>query len=123
MGGGGGGQCTYAFFGFLFPHNFPSKLVVAFPHNIFIVEIMVSGEKEENLPRQGSNQQPLFASRIETWLLGLGKNRLNHEAEPHCLVGSVADLRILGGRWFDLRFREYSFRGLIIVIATGSIPF
>ena len=34
-------------------------------------------------------------------------------------VGRVADLRT-GGRWFDPRLGQYSFRGLIIVIATDS---
>ena len=38
--------------------------------------------------------------------------------EPHSPVGSVADLRT-GGRWFDPRLGQYSFRGLMIVIATG----
>ena len=42
-------------------------------------------------------------------------------AEPHSSVGSVADLRT-GGRWFDPRLGQYSFRGLMIVIATGFIP-
>ena len=36
-------------------------------------------------------------------------------------VGSVADLRT-GGRWFDPRLGQYSFRGLMVVIATGFIP-
>ena len=35
--------------------------------------------------------------------------------------GSVVDLRT-GGRWFDTRLGQYSFRGLMIVIATGFIP-
>ena len=39
----------------------------------------------------------------------------------HSSVGSVADLRT-GGRWFDLQLGQYSFRGLMIVIATGFIP-
>ena len=34
---------------------------------------------------------------------------------------SVANLRA-GGRWFDPRLGQYSFRGLMIVIATGFIP-
>ena len=42
-------------------------------------------------------------------------------AEPHSSVGSVADLRT-GGRWFDPRLGQYSFRGLMIAIATGFIP-
>ena len=42
-------------------------------------------------------------------------------AEPHSSVGSVANLRT-GGRWFDPRLGQYSFRGLMIVIATGFIP-
>ena len=42
-------------------------------------------------------------------------------AEPHSSVGSVADLRT-GGRWFDPRLGQYSFRGLMIVIVTGFIP-
>ena len=42
-------------------------------------------------------------------------------AEPHSSVGSVADLR-RGGRWFDPRLGQYSFQGLMIVIATGIIP-
>ena len=41
-------------------------------------------------------------------------------AKPHSLVGSVADLRT-GGRWFDPRLGQNSFRGLMIVIATGFI--
>ena len=36
-------------------------------------------------------------------------------------VGSVADLRT-GGGWFDPQLSQYSFRGLMIVIATGFIP-
>ena len=43
-------------------------------------------------------------------------------AEPHSSVVSVADLR-RGGRWFDIRLGQYSFRRLMIVIATGFIPF
>ena len=42
-------------------------------------------------------------------------------AEPHSSVGSIADLRT-GGCWFDPRLGQYSFRGLMIVIATGFIP-
>ena len=41
-------------------------------------------------------------------------------AEPHSSVGSVADLRT--GRWFDPRLGQYSFRGLMIIIATRFIP-
>ena len=36
-------------------------------------------------------------------------------------TGSVLDLRP-GDRWFDLRLGQYSFRGLMIVIATEFIP-
>ena len=42
-------------------------------------------------------------------------------AEPHSSVGSVADVRT-GGHRFDPRLGQYSFRGLMIVIATGFIP-
>ena len=42
-------------------------------------------------------------------------------AEPHSTVGSVADVRT-GGRWFDPLLSQYSFRGLMIVIATGFTP-
>ena len=42
-------------------------------------------------------------------------------AESHSSVGSVADLRT-GGLWFDRQLDRYSFRGLMIVIATGFIP-
>ena len=42
-------------------------------------------------------------------------------SEPHSSVGSVADLRT-GGHWFDPRLGQYSFRRLMIVIATGFIP-
>ena len=41
---------------------------------------------------------------------------------PISSVGSVTDVRT-GGRWFDLRLGQYSFWGLMIVIATGFIPF
>ena len=40
---------------------------------------------------------------------------------PHSSVCHVQDLRI-GDRWFDPRLRQYSFQGLVIVIATGFIP-
>ena len=46
-------------------------------------------------------------------------NSLDHS---HSSVGSVVDLRS-GGGWFDPRLCKYSFRGLMIVIATGFIPF
>ena len=42
-------------------------------------------------------------------------------AEPHSSFSSVTDLRT-GGRWFDPWLGQYSFRGLMIVIATGFIP-
>ena len=42
-------------------------------------------------------------------------------AEPHSSFGSVEDLRT-GGRWFDSLLGQYSFRGLMIVIAAGFIP-
>ena len=41
-------------------------------------------------------------------------------AEPHSSVGSIADLGT--GRWFNPRLGQYSFRGLMIAIATGFIP-
>ena len=40
-------------------------------------------------------------------------------AEPHSAV--IQDLRT-GGHWFDPRLGQYSFHGLMIVIATGFIP-
>ena len=46
---------------------------------------------------------------------------ISHYAEPHCLVGTVAD-SITEGCWFDPWPSKYSFRGLITVIATGFIP-
>ena len=39
-------------------------------------------------------------------------------AKPHSLGGGVMDMRT-GGRWFDPRPGKYSFRGLMIVVATG----
>ena len=45
---------------------------------------------------------------------------LNSLAEPHSSVGSVAYLRT-GVCWFDSRLGQYSFRGLMIVIAIGFI--
>ena len=44
-----------------------------------------------------------------------------HCAQPHSSVGSIPYLRI-GGCWFDPWLGQYSFRGLMIVIATGFIP-
>ena len=43
------------------------------------------------------------------------------KAEPHSIVGSVADLRT-GSLWFDPWLCQYSFRRSMIVIATGFIP-
>ena len=42
-------------------------------------------------------------------------------AEPPSSVGSIADLRT-GGRRFNPKLGQYSFRGLMIVIAKGFIP-
>ena len=42
-------------------------------------------------------------------------------AEPHGSVVSIVDLRT-GGRWFDSQVSQQSVRGLMIVIATESIP-
>ena len=42
-------------------------------------------------------------------------------SEHDSSVGSVTDLR-LGGSLFEPRLSQYSFQGLIIVIATGFIP-
>ena len=43
-------------------------------------------------------------------------------AEPHSLVSSIADFRT-EGPWFDPGLCQCSFRGLMMVIATGFIPF
>ena len=63
--------------------------------------------------------------RVDTMLLNVPKRCLFFlfylTAEPHSPVGSVADLRT-GGRWFDDRLGQYSFRRLMIVIAKGFIP-
>ena len=45
---------------------------------------------------------------------------LFHRAEPHSSVACVADLRTEGSR-FDPRLSQYSFQGLMKVIATGFI--
>ena len=42
-------------------------------------------------------------------------------AESHSSVGSIVDLRT-GGCWFDPRLGQYSFQGLMIVIAIRFIP-
>ena len=42
-------------------------------------------------------------------------------AKPDSSVGSVADLGT-GGCWFDPWLGQYSFQGLMMVIATGFIP-
>ena len=42
-------------------------------------------------------------------------------AEPQSSVGSVEDLRT-GGCRFDPGLSQYSFQGLMVVIATGFIP-
>ena len=47
--------------------------------------------------------------------------RSTQEAKPHSTVGSVVDLKI-AGCWFDPLLSKYSFRGLMIVIATGFLP-
>ena len=59
------------------------------------------------------------------WLKGgcLSKCRLPgmRRAETYSSIGSIQDSRTRG-RWSDPRRGQYSFRGLIIVIATGFIP-
>ena len=52
----------------------------------------------------------------------VASNALNLDnVEPHSSVGSIVDLRT-GGRWFDPWLGQYSFQGLMMVIATGFIP-
>ena len=48
----------------------------------------------------------------------LSKNLAEHNSP----VGNIADLRT-GGPWFDPQLGVYSFQVLMIVIATGFIPF
>ena len=48
------------------------------------------------------------------------KDCLIKGTKPHSLAGNIADLRT-GGRWFDPQLGQYSFRGLMIVIAIGFI--
>ena len=48
------------------------------------------------------------------------QNVISRNAERHSSVGSIEDLRT--GRWFDPRRCKYSFRGLMIVIATRFTP-
>ena len=43
-------------------------------------------------------------------------------AEPNSSVSNIADLRT-GGHWFVPPLSQYTFRGLMITIATGFIPF
>ena len=42
-------------------------------------------------------------------------------ADPYISIGSISDLTT-GGRWFDTRLGQYSFRGLMIVTGTRFIP-
>ena len=61
----------------------------------------------------------VIALRVSRWPQ---KNKVQIQAaESHSSVGSVQDWRT-GGRWFDPRLGQYSFRGLMIVIATEFIP-
>ena len=46
---------------------------------------------------------------------------LNNRSSPQSPFGSIRDFRT-GGRWFDPFLSPYSFRKLMIVIATGFIP-
>ena len=48
-------------------------------------------------------------------------NKCLDSTQSNSSVGSVADLRT-GGHWFDPRLAQYSFQGLMIVIAIGFIP-
>ena len=59
-------------------------------------------------------------ARFHATLLGMFVLR-KFAAEPHRSVNSVQGLRP-GGRWFDPRLGHYSFRGYMIVSATGFIP-
>ena len=63
----------------------------------------------------------LTGNIISASLLYIVRFLLNPRAEPHSSVGRVADLRT-GDRWFDPQLGQYSFRGMMIVIATGVIP-
>ena len=59
--------------------------------------------------------------RLLIFLLGRQESSLRGQPSPHSSGGSVADLRT-GGRWFDPLVGQYSFRGLMVIIATGFIP-
>ena len=58
---------------------------------------------------------------ITSIIVILISNKVISDYIPRRSVGSVANLKT-GGHWFDPRPGQYSFRGLMIVIATGFIP-
>ena len=69
---------------------------------------------------------PLFLElawwlKLTLWFKGCTFDPYLNSAELHSSVGSVADLRT-GSGWFYPRHGQYSFRGGMIVIATGFIP-
>ena len=75
-------------------------------HEPYIDLVFIQLKNESSLITHNSSHNPHLAVTLY--------------AEPHSSVSSGADLRT-GGRWFDPRLGHYSFRGLMIVIATGLI--
>ena len=83
-----------------------------------IVETMDRGERGMN-----PVTMTIISPRKECWLcLWLNSDLLfSSIPEPHSSFGGVSDLRT-GGCWFDPWLGQYTFGGLMIVIATGFIP-
>ena len=80
------------------------------------------GEKDEECSLDWLvNTDPEFSVNSRLFIEKLSDACSFLAAELHSSVGSVADLRI-GDLWFDPRLAQYSFQGLMIVIATGFIP-
>ena len=91
----------------------------SFSHNVFHTYNIISPFPEV-FSTYLENFLP-FSSKLKLSSANSSTLEIDLSAELHSSVGSVADLRI-GGCLFDPQLGQYSFPGLMIVIATGFIP-
>ena len=74
-------------------------------------------DDNNNYNNNNNNNNESFCDRISgSSCYCYHRYRHCHSSSPNSSVGSVADLRT-EGRWFDPQPGQYSFRGLMIVIA------
>ena len=131
------GPLPHPMFLLILNNTHPTNFLVDIPKNLYLCYLYFiwSGQTIPKSEIQGNflsfvlpfQRQILDSSKIEEFTddnFKFDKNNRRFSktvAKPHSSDGSSTDLRT-GGHWFDPQLCQYSFPGLMIVIATGFFP-